>query len=78
MKLTEFAVKRWQLTVILFTMMGALGATSSMGRMLGALTGGFVWLWGGLAATGCVAGLLSVLALISLVWGLRGWHPRPV
>jgi len=27
---------------------------------------------------GCVAGLLSVLALSSLVWGLRGWHPRTV
>jgi predicted MFS family arabinose efflux permease len=60
------------------TMMGALSATSSTGRMLGALTGGYVWLWGGLAATGCVAGLLSALALGSLVWGLRGWHPRPV
>jgi predicted MFS family arabinose efflux permease len=60
------------------TMMGALGATSSTGRMLGALTGGYVWLWGGLAATGCVAGFLSVLALGSLVWGLRGWHPRTV
>jgi hypothetical protein len=46
--------------------------------MLGALTGGCVWLWGGLAATGCLAGVLSVLALVSLVWGLGGWHPRPV
>jgi predicted MFS family arabinose efflux permease len=60
------------------TMMGALSATSSTGRVLGALTGGYVWLWGGLAATGCVAGLLSALALGSLVWGLRGWHPRTV
>jgi hypothetical protein len=60
------------------TMMGALSATSSTGRMLGALTGGYVWLWGGLAATGCAAGLLSALALGSLVWGLRGWHPRPL
>jgi MFS transporter, DHA1 family, inner membrane transport protein len=60
------------------TMMGALAAASSVGRALGALTGGYVWLWGGLAATGCVAGFLSSLALASLVWGLRGWHPRPV
>ena len=60
------------------TMMGALSATSSTGRMLGALTGGYVWLCGGLAATGCAAGLPSALALGSLVWGLRGWHPRPV
>jgi len=60
------------------TMMGALSATSSTGRMLGALTGGYVWLWGGLAATGCAAGLLSALARGSLAWGLRGWHPRPL
>lgn len=60
------------------TMMGALAATSSTGRMLGALTGGYVWLWGGLAATGAVAAALSVAALGSLAWGLRGWHPRPV
>jgi DHA1 family inner membrane transport protein len=60
------------------TMMGAFGATGSAGRMLGALTGGYVWLWGGLAATGAVAAALSLCALGSLVWGLRGWHPRPV
>ena len=60
------------------TMMGALGATSGTGRMLGALTGGYVWLWGGLAATGAVAAALSLLALCSLLWGLRGWRPRPV
>jgi DHA1 family inner membrane transport protein len=60
------------------TMMGAFGATSGTGRMLGALTGGYVWLWGGLAATSAVAAALSVLALGSLVWGLRGWRPRPV
>jgi len=60
------------------TMMGALGAASGTGRMLGALTGGYVWLWGGLAATSVVAGALAMLALGSLLWGLRGWHPRPV
>src|SRR5215469_9792559 len=59
-------------------MMGAFGTGSSAGRMLGALTGGYVWVAGGLMATGCVAGCLSFLALASLVWGLRGWHPRPV
>jgi predicted MFS family arabinose efflux permease len=60
------------------TMMGMLGAASGTGRMLGALTGGYVWLWGGLAATSAVAAGLALLALGSLVWGLRGWHPRPV
>ncbi len=57
------------------TMMGAVGATGSTGRMVGALLGGYVWLWGGLAATGCVAAALSILALLSLRWGLRGWRP---
>lgn len=60
------------------TMMGALGATGSTGRMLGALTGGYVWLWGGLTATACVAGAWSLVGLLSLLWGLRGWHPRTV
>lgn len=60
------------------TMMGALGATSSTGRMLGALSGGYVWLWGGLTAVACLAGMWSLLALASLLWGLRGWHPRTV
>jgi MFS transporter, DHA1 family, inner membrane transport protein len=60
------------------TMMGMLSATSGTGRMLGALMGGYVWLWGGLAATGAVAATLSLLALGSLVWGLRGWHPPTV
>jgi predicted MFS family arabinose efflux permease len=60
------------------TMMGMLGATSGTGRMLGALAGGYVWLWGGLAATSAVAAALAALALAALVWGLRGWHPRPV
>jgi len=60
------------------TSLVALSATSSTARMLGALTGGYVWLWGGLAATGCAAGLVSALALGSLVWGLRGWHLRPL
>jgi predicted MFS family arabinose efflux permease len=57
------------------TMIGAVGATASAGRMLGALLGGYIWLWGGLAATSCVAATLSVLALLSLRWGLRDWRP---
>jgi DHA1 family inner membrane transport protein len=36
---------------------------------------GYVWLWGGLAATGVAASALSALALGLLAWGLRGWHP---
>jgi len=59
-------------------MMGALGTGSSADRILGALTGGYVWVAGGLVATGCLAGCLSLFALGLLVWGLRGWHPRPV
>jgi predicted MFS family arabinose efflux permease len=57
------------------TMMGAVGATGSTGRMVGALLGGYVWLWGGVLATGCAAAALSVLGLLSLRWGLRGWRP---
>ena len=56
------------------TMMSSTLAASSVGRMVGALMGGAVWLAGGLAATGLVSAAISGLALVWLVWGLRGWR----
>jgi len=56
------------------TMMSGIVATTSVGRMIGALVGGPVWLAGGLMATGLVSAAISGLALISLAWGLRGWR----
>jgi len=56
------------------TMMSGIVATTSVGRMIGALVGGPVWLAGGLTATGLVSAAISGLALISLAWGLRDWR----
>jgi len=33
-----------------------------------------VWLAGGMLATGFVSAAVSGLALVLLVWGLRGWR----
>jgi predicted MFS family arabinose efflux permease len=55
------------------TMMSSSVAAFSMGRVMGALIGGPVWLAGGMLATGVVSAAVSGLALVLLVWGLRGW-----
>jgi DHA1 family inner membrane transport protein len=56
------------------TMMSSSVAALSLGRVIGALIGGPVWLAGGLMATGLVSAALSGLALGCLVWGLRRWR----
>lgn len=56
------------------TMMAASLAASGLGRVIGALVGGQVWLAGGLTATGLVSAAVSVLALVILFWGLRDWR----
>ncbi len=56
------------------TMMSSSVAAFSMGRVIGALVGGPVWLAGGMLATGFVSAAISGLALVLLVWGLRGWR----
>lgn len=54
------------------TMMSSSVAAISVGRVMGALIGGPVWLAGGMLATGVVSATVSGLALVLLVWGLRG------
>lgn len=56
------------------TMMSSNIATMSIGRVIGALIGGPVWLAGGLLATGLVSAAICGLALVFLAWGLRNWH----
>jgi predicted MFS family arabinose efflux permease len=57
------------------TMMAGYFATGGIGRVIGALTGGPIWLAGGISATAIVSACFSALALVSLFWGLRDW-PR--
>ena len=57
------------------TMMSGHLAAASIGRMVGALVGGPVWLFGGIASTGVVSAAVTALAMGSLIWGLRDWRP---
>jgi predicted MFS family arabinose efflux permease len=54
------------------TMIAAYYAAAGLGRVVGALLGGPVWLAAGIAATGLISSALSALALTVLLWGLRG------
>ena len=56
------------------TMMSGYFAAAGMGRVAGALIGGPVWFIGGMPATAMVSAGINTLALVSLVWGLRGWQ----
>jgi predicted MFS family arabinose efflux permease len=58
------------------TMMASYLATAGIGRVVGALIGGPIWLAGGIYATSLVSAIISALALVALWWGLRGWS-RP-
>ena len=55
------------------TIIAGFFAAAGMGRIVGALSGGPVWLSGGIVATGTISAGLTVLALVSLRWGLRRW-----
>ena len=55
------------------TMMSGFFATAGIGRMLGALMGGALWQAGGILATGCLSGVLTLLGMLCLMGGLRGW-----
>lgn len=56
------------------TMMASYLALAGIGRVIGALIGGPIWLLGGIYATALVSAAISGLALASIIWGLRGWQ----
>jgi predicted MFS family arabinose efflux permease len=56
------------------TMIAGFTAAAGLGRIVGALMGGPVWLSGGIVTTGFISAGLTGLALISLRWGLSGWN----
>jgi predicted MFS family arabinose efflux permease len=58
------------------TMMSTFLAAAGMGRMVGALIGGPVWLAWGIWGTATASAAISGLGLAALFWGLRGWRPR--
>jgi predicted MFS family arabinose efflux permease len=56
------------------TMMASFMATMSVGRVIGALAGGSIWLVGGLTAISLVSATATALALVCLLWGLWRWR----
>jgi len=54
------------------TMMSGFFAAAGIGRVVGALLGGPLWLAGGMWVTGTTSALFSVFALVSLLWGFHG------
>jgi len=56
------------------TMMSSNLAAMSIGRMIGALMGGALWLAGGLPVICLVSAAVCGLALVCLAWGLRHWR----
>lgn len=56
------------------SMMSAYLAASGIGRVAGSFAGGFIWTAGGINAIGWVSAIVSLAALISLVWGFRHWN----
>jgi DHA1 family inner membrane transport protein len=59
------------------TILSNLVAASSLGRMIGVVVGGLVWLEGGLVASALCATVIAGAGLACLVWGLRDWHADP-
>lgn len=55
------------------TLIAGFFAAGGLGRIVGALIGGPIWLGGGIVATGLISAGLTALSLLSLTWGLRGW-----
>jgi MFS transporter, DHA1 family, inner membrane transport protein len=56
------------------TMMSAYLAAAGLGRVIGALAGGSIWLAGGLPVVCIVSAVSSGLGLVSLSAGLRRWR----
>jgi predicted MFS family arabinose efflux permease len=59
------------------TMMSGFFAAAGLGRVVGALIGGPVWMAGGMPATAAASAAINILALVSLIWGLKG-RQRPM
>jgi predicted MFS family arabinose efflux permease len=58
------------------TMMSGFFAAAGIGRVVGALLGGHLWMAGGIGVVGLLSALVSGGGLVSLLWGLWGWQPQ--
>lgn len=71
---TSFSLCTEMMPHLRATMMAGFYATAGIGRMIGILTGGFLWQAGGITSVCWLSTGATILALISLTWGLRGWN----
>jgi predicted MFS family arabinose efflux permease len=56
------------------TLFSAFMAMISLGRMTGAILGGFLWEWGQMYLVGAAAAGAMAIALVAFLWGLRQWE----
>jgi len=73
---TSFSLSTELLPDARATMMSGFYALSGIGRMIGVLAGGILWKFGGITLVAWCASILTILGLISLLWGLHGWQHR--
>jgi len=73
---TSFSLSTELLPEARATMMAGFYATSGVGRMIGVLLGGWLWQMGGITVVAWTSSGLTVLGLLSLIWGLRDWRPK--
>jgi predicted MFS family arabinose efflux permease len=58
------------------TMMASVLASAGIGRVLGALSGGVLWLHGGIFSVVFASVGAGAFGLVLLFWGLYGWNKR--
>lgn len=71
---TSFSLSTELVPAARATMMSGFYAAAGLGRMAGVLTGGYLWKAGGIQAVSWVSAALTSIGLLSLLWGLKGWH----
>ncbi len=72
---TSFSLSTEVLPEARATMMAGFYAAAGLGRMVGVLIGGVLWRTGGIEGVVWVSAALTVMGLVSLLWGLKGWKP---
>jgi predicted MFS family arabinose efflux permease len=73
---TSFSLATEILPTARATMLSAFVAALGLGRVVGALLGGALWLSGGITAVGLASAVASALSLLVFTWGLHRWHVR--
>ncbi len=56
------------------TMMSAFYAVAGIGHVAGAILGGKIWEYKGLLGISISSTVFTVLALVSMAWGIKGWN----